>query len=212
LVSEEGFPINKLVQYQLEIQLNTLNIDDVSDFEECKKMIKELRDSLGEVIVIQKDPDSYIAEYFCEMKRVVCLRKDIIISEIEKASNDTIAEIETAHQECLASKSSKQVNKGLEEYKKDLYDIIQKFDSFKIDSKNYSTILESSNELMSNFRIILEDYKSNLVEKETYRLSSYLQVFGSSVKKITDVVRYEQALFYLDIQYYNSIIQLLKCC
>ncbi len=196
LVPEDGFPINKLVQYQLEIQLNT-HIDEISNFEECKKIIQELKDSCSEVEVIQKDPDSYISDYFNEMKIEVYLRKDNLISEIDKCSYDTIAEIETAHQKCLAVKSSKQVDKDLEEYKKDLHDIIQKCDSFtfKINSKiPYSEMLCISEELKRDLSTLLENYKSNLLEKENNQLSWYLRAFGSSVKKITDIMRYEQAL------------------
>ena len=48
------------MQKQLEIQLNTLKFDDVSDFEECKEMLQELKANFREVEVIQGDPASFV--------------------------------------------------------------------------------------------------------------------------------------------------------
>ena len=97
---KNGFSINKLIQDMLEIQLNMLNID-INHFDDCKRLIRDLKASICGVESIQNDPGRFISEHFLEMNRLVDLRKESLILEIQQSSDKLIGEIYKAQKECL---------------------------------------------------------------------------------------------------------------
>ena len=78
VVPKSGFKINIILQKQLEIQLNTLNIN-FKDFDKCKLLIRELKASLNGIETLERDPAYYITEHFQELNRQVDLRREKLL-------------------------------------------------------------------------------------------------------------------------------------
>ena len=83
------YRINKFCQEQLEMQLNMLNID-INQFNDCKQLIKDLKASICGFETIQNDPASFISEHFIEMNRLVDLRREKLMLEIQNYSDQLI--------------------------------------------------------------------------------------------------------------------------
>ena len=62
---------------------------------------------LREIESIKNDPANYIWEYFKELNRQVDIRRENIIQETERYSNELIQNIEIIHKECLAKVTTK---------------------------------------------------------------------------------------------------------
>ena len=79
----------------LEIQLNMLNID-INYFDDCKRLIRDLKASICGVESIQNDPASFISEHFIELNRLVDLRRENLMLEIQNYFDQLIEEIVNA--------------------------------------------------------------------------------------------------------------------
>ncbi len=65
-VPKEGIVINRHIQNALDIKFNTLKHNPV--YEKCKKVIIEAQSNLAKLEVLDKDPESFIYEYFEDIK------------------------------------------------------------------------------------------------------------------------------------------------
>ncbi len=184
LLPKNGFPANKVLNNLLEIQLNTLNMDKVSYFKDCKNMIQKLKANLEEIEVIQSNPTAFIAQVFDRLKRQVYRRRDEITLQIDECSNAIIEEVEKYHKECAANvNTNTEATEMIDLCKSMLEELILKFDSFQIDNTKYEEILKNCKELKKNLNTIAGDYKYDLVGKQSYSLVipelKIDEVFGS---------------------------------
>ena len=83
---KNGFPANKIVQNQLELNFNKIN-QNFSQFNDYKKIIEDLNKKLKETESIRQDPEYYIDEYFGELTRQVDLRRETQIEDIHQYSD-----------------------------------------------------------------------------------------------------------------------------
>ena len=81
-VPEEGFVVNIRIQDAMDIELNAFKINSV--YEDCKKVLNESTNNISTLEALQKDPESYIYDYFGEIIRQVDLRREEL-----KSSNST---------------------------------------------------------------------------------------------------------------------------
>ncbi len=105
IVPKEGFLENRIVKHQLDFEINNINLN-FSQFNDYYKIIQDLKKNLKEIELIRKDPEDYIAEYFGELTRQVDLRRDTLIGDIHKYSDELIQKIEKLKQECLVKSTS----------------------------------------------------------------------------------------------------------
>ena len=68
------------------MQLNMLNIY-INQFNDCKQLIQDLKDSICKFEAIQNDPASFISEHFIEMNSKVDLRRETLMLEIQNSSD-----------------------------------------------------------------------------------------------------------------------------
>ena len=108
---KEGFPENRIVKNQLDLGANKICLN-VSQFNDYNKIIQNLNNNLKEIEAIRKDPKNYIGEYFGELTRQVDLRRETLIEDIHKYSDELIQKIEKLKQDCVAK--SKEAIKTLE--------------------------------------------------------------------------------------------------
>ena len=169
-LSKNGFSINKLIQDMLEIQLNTLNID-INQFNDCKQLIRDLKASISGYESIQNDPASFISEHFIEMNRLVDLRRETLILEIQQSSDKLIEEIANAKRECLkVAKSRTVTTKNFDACKLKYAELHNGFDSFEINGKRYEEIVIKCNELKVKMDPMIGDFKKELLRNTPIEL------------------------------------------
>ncbi len=113
---QNGFPSNKIVKNQLDLKVNEINLN-FSQFKAYNKIIQVLNENLKEIETIRKDPEDYIDEYFGELTRQVDLRRETLIEEIIKYSDELIQKILKLKQGCVAKSKEETV---LKQYKFEL--------------------------------------------------------------------------------------------
>ena len=84
-----GFQVSKQIQNVLDIGFNELKIE-IGVFAECKKTFEETRETVVKLDSLCKDPQSYIYEYFHEIKRQVDLRREELKQQIDQFSDEVL--------------------------------------------------------------------------------------------------------------------------
>jgi len=164
-VPKEGFVINRHIQNALDIEFSTLKLNPV--FEECKKIIVEAQSNLAQVELLDKDPESFIYEYFEDLKRKVDLRRETLKLRIDNNSDDIIQSIEKTKASCVEmSKTVDKLTAEIEKSKKELNILIERFDSFNIDDK--SDIMNSVIKFNKRLTRIVGIHKASLIGNEEY--------------------------------------------
>ncbi len=98
---QNGFLENKIVKNLLETKAQKINLNS-SQFDDYNEIIQDLNKNLKEIEAIRNNPENYIAEYFGELTRKVDLRRETLIEDINKYSDELIQKIEKLKQECVA--------------------------------------------------------------------------------------------------------------
>jgi len=143
---QNGFPTNKIVTNLLEHKANKINLS-FSQFNDYNKIIQDLNYNLKEIETIRKDPDNYICEYFGELTRQVDLRRETIIENIHKYSDEIIQNIEKLKQDCVAkSKGAMVTSEDMISQKKskemsDLMGPVLKQFKFELQGKKYYKLI-----------------------------------------------------------------------
>jgi len=165
-----GFPSNKIVQNQLDLEVNKINLN-LSQFKEYHKLLQDLNKNLKEIEMIQKDPDNYIYEYFSELTRQVDLRRETLIEDIHKYSDELIQKIEKLRKECMAkSKETTKLTQDLSTIKAKLDELNSMFNSLEIDDIKLDEIMskKKSKELSDLMAPVLRQIKFELQGEKYY--------------------------------------------
>jgi chromosome segregation ATPase len=166
-IPKEGLVINKRIQNGLNIKLNTLKLNPV--FDECKERLLKARSNLSRIETLQKEPENFIYEYFEEIKRKVDLRRECLKLKIDSYYNDMIKSIEGTKVNCM--RLSKEVNRlttDLEKSKKQLTELLERFDTFLISDKKFEDIKESACVINQSLAIIFKEYTDSLIGNKKY--------------------------------------------
>ena len=164
-VPKEGIVINRHIQNALDIEFSTLKLIPV--FEECKKVIIEAQSNLAKVEVLDKDPESFIYEYFEDLKRKVDMRREDLKLRIDYISDDIIQSIEETKASCVElSKTVDKLTAEIEKSKKELNKLIERFDTFDIDDKR--DIMNSVIIFNKRLSIKADQHKASLIGNKDY--------------------------------------------
>ncbi len=169
---KEGFLENKFAKNQLDLEVNKINLN-FSQFNNFNKIIQDLNKNMKEIETIQKDPEDYIDEYFGELTRQVDLRRETLIEEINKYSDELIQKILKLKQDCVAkSKEATKITNDLDTIKIKINDLNSTFNSLEIDDIKIEEIMsqKKSKELSDLMGPVLEQYKFELQGKKYYKL------------------------------------------
>jgi len=133
---QHGFPSNKVLKNQLELEANKLNLI-FSQFSDFKRLLADMNKRYQEIEQLSQDPESFISDYFTELTRQVDLRKENLIEDIGQYSYELIQKIDSLKKECLlnsrnASKSFERNAEGIRERLDKLNDM---FSSYMNDKK-----------------------------------------------------------------------------
>ena len=69
-------------------------------YDACEREINDLREYLGQIDLVKRDPKYFIYEHFSKLKHEVDLRKETIALELENRYAKVIDEIEKAESKC----------------------------------------------------------------------------------------------------------------
>jgi len=164
-VPKEGIVINRHIQNALDIEFSTLKLNPV--YEECKKAIIEAQSNLAQVEVLDKDPESFIYEYFEDLKRKVDSRREDLKLRIDNSSDDIIQSIEKTKANCVElSKTVDGLTAEIEKSKIELNKLIERFDTFDIDDKR--EIMNSTIIFNKRLTRIADQHKASLIGKKDY--------------------------------------------
>jgi len=172
IVPKEGFLENRIVKHQLDLEINKINLN-FSQFKDYNKIIKDLNKNLNEIETIQKDPENYISEYFGELTRQVDLRRETLIEDIHRYSDELVQKIEKLKQDCVAkSKEATKITDELDTIKAKMNELNSTFNSLEIDDIKHEEIMsqKQSKELNDLMEPVLEKYKFDLQGKKYYKL------------------------------------------
>jgi len=140
---------------------------------------------MKEMEAIRNDPEDYISEYFGELIRQVDLRRETLIGDIHKYSDELIQKIEKLKQECLAKSKEATKIKDLATIKAKMNELNSMFNSLEIDDIKLEEIMskKKSKELNDLMGPVLKQYKFELQGKKYYKfLTNEIKlenVFGS---------------------------------
>lgn len=180
-IPKEGFMVNKRIQKCLNIQLNTLKLLPVYD--ECKEVIRIAKENVAKIEKLEANAESYIYEYFEDIKRQVDLRRENLKAKIDKYSDETIQSIESSQLSYI--KLSKDVNRlaeNIDKSKNELNEFVAGFDTFEIDEKKFETIKKKVSDLNDSFKGIISEYHDSLLGNKQYSLkfkeTNVVEIFG----------------------------------
>jgi len=167
---QSGFPSNKFAKSQLDLEVNKINLN-LSQFKDYHKLLQDLNKNMKEMEAIRNDPEDYIHEYFGELTRQVDLRRETLIEDIHKYSDEIIQNIEKLKQECLAKSKEATKIKDLATIKAKMNELNSMFDSLEIDDIKLEEIMSKKKSKVLNDLMgpILMQYKSELQGKKHYK-------------------------------------------
>jgi len=200
---KNGFLENKIVKNQLNLKVNRISLN-FSQFNDYNKIIQDLNKNLKEIESIRTDPENYISEYFGELTRQVDLRRETLIEDIHKYSDELVQKIEKLKQDCVTkSKEATKITDELDTIKAKINDLNSTFNSLEIDDIKLEEIMsqKKSKELNDLMGPVLEQYKFELQGKKYYKLLTneikLENVFGSLSNSDLDIDNMKVNIVYL---------------
>jgi len=164
-IPKKGFAINKSIQSALDIKLNTLKLNPV--YEECKSEINDAKNNIQKIENL--DPENYSFEYFEELKRQVDLRREQLKLALDNNSDEIIQSIERTKENFIKlSKECKSLSTEIEKSKEELNKLIDRFDTFDIDEKNFEEIRQRLIVLNRGMPRKLGEYKDSMIGNKEY--------------------------------------------
>ena len=192
-IPKGGFATNKRMKIGLDIELNTLRAEPI--YEECKRKLQEVKQSVSKLELIQTYPEEYLFEYFENIKCEIEFRASTLKESIDDCSNELIHSVEEIKANSI--KRSKQMDQKTSKTRVELLELVtqnlenhseletitKNFNTFKINETNFEAIKIRADALKINFDNMLVKYKESLLENKTYQFghddTKVSEIFGS---------------------------------
>jgi hypothetical protein len=182
LVPKNGFMVNNRLQDLLKVEINDLKFDDPI-FDECKLEVEEAKENMSKVQELEKKTEMYIYDYFEDIKREIDLRREGLKQKIDDYSDKMIKSLEVNQMNYI--KLSKEVNQmtvNIEKSKKELNELITRFDTLIFNDKKFQEIKTSVAVVNEKLHRILAEYQNSLVGNKKYSFHfnelSIEEIFG----------------------------------
>ena len=167
-IPKSGFLVNKRMQSGLEIQFNTLKMTPII-FDECKLEIKKANENVAKIELLEKNSESYIYEYFAEIRRHVDIRREDFKMKIDKYSDEVIQSIESTQVNYNnLCKQVNQISTDIKQSKKELDEFTKGFDTSEIDEKKLEVIKQGVVAVNEKFNKIILNYNNSIVGNKEY--------------------------------------------
>ena len=187
LIPKKGFIINNRLQKLLTLKLNTLKFD-CQIYTGCTKEIEDANEKVDKLGLFEKNAENYIYDYFEDIKRQVDIRREDLKIKIDKYSEEIIKSVELNQKNYI--KLSIEVNKiteNIEKSKKDLDELISRFDTLEFNDETFKDIKASVAAVNQEFHKMLAVYQDSLIGNKEYTFdfkeSPIEDIFG----RVTDV-------------------------
>jgi len=182
-VPRGGFVVTKLVQKALEIKFHNFKPSPI--FNECKLLIKEIKETADKVEAITNDPKSFIYEYFSNLKRNVNLRREELKFKIDEYSDKLIQSIDDTQLKCtLLSNGNKLMKEHFNESNYKLNKLIKEFDIFEFNDKKFEELKKKADVLRIKFNNIMADYKITLLNNKKHSFEFKEEIISNIFGKI----------------------------
>ena len=138
-------------------------------YNECTKVIENAKETALEVEELKKNEEMYIYNFFEDIKRQVDIRREDLKFKIDNYSDEIIKLVELNQTNCIKlSKEVNQITENIEKSRKDLSELISRFDSLKFNDKNFENIKANVEVVNQEFQKMLNEYKNFLVGNKKY--------------------------------------------
>ena len=162
VIPKNGFVVNNRLQDLLDVELNKFEPSPV--FDECMKELEEAKASVLKIEQLETNPESYIYDYFEDIKNQVDLRREDLKFKIDTYSDDIIKSIETTQTNCMKmSKEIEKITHNIDKSKKELNEMIMKFDTLKFDDEKFKGIKTTVSVLNHEFKKVITDVQYSLL-------------------------------------------------
>jgi hypothetical protein len=166
-IPKNGFIIQKKLQNLIKLELNLLEPSPL--YEECKKEIEEAKEKVVKIEQLKKDPESYIYDYFEDIKRQVDIRREDLKLKIDTYSDEIIKSIDNTQVNLVKlSKEVNLMNTNLEKSERELNILMEQFDTLKFNDKKFEEIRNKATVMNKEFRNIITQYQDSLIKNKTY--------------------------------------------
>ena len=167
VIPKNGFVVNNRLQDLLDVELNKFEPSPV--FDECMKELEEAKASVLKIEQLETNPESYIYDYFEDIKNQVDLRREDLKFKIDTYSDDIIKYIETTQTNCMKmSKEIEKITHNIDKSKKELNELIMKFDTLKFDDEKYKGIKTTVSILNQDFKKVISDVQYSLLGNKEF--------------------------------------------
>ena len=166
-IPEKGFVINRRIQKQLEIQLNKFKPSQA--FENCKRELNDVKDNVVKIEALEKDPETYIYEYFEEIIRQVDLRREEIKLKVDSCSDEIIGLIVRSKENCVRLvKEATKMKLDIKKQKQVLDELLKRFDTFDINEHKLEEIKQSVILLNKSLTCKIDEFKCSVIGNKVY--------------------------------------------
>ena len=162
VIPKNGFVVNDRLQELLDVELNKLAPSPM--FEECMKEIENAKENVVKIGLLEKNAENYIYEYFEDIKRQVDIRREDLKLKIDNYSDEIIKSVEMNQMNLIKlSKEVNQITTNIEKSRKDLNELIARFDTLEFNDEKFKDIKKSVTVVNQEFHKILVEYQDNLI-------------------------------------------------
>jgi len=138
-------------------------------YEECKIEINDAKIEFQRIEALEKESENYIFEYFEELKRQVDLRRENLKLKLDNCSDEINQSIEITKDNCIKlSKQTTRLSTEIEKSKEELAKLIDRFDTFEYDEKEFEVIRQSLTVLNGCLAKQLSKYKDSMIGGKDY--------------------------------------------
>jgi hypothetical protein len=166
-VPKSGFVVSNRLKNLVSFELNNLKVSPA--FDECKKKIEDARSKLVMIEEFERNAETYIYDYFQDIKRDVDLRRETLKLKIDNYSDEIIQSIELNQQNYI--KLSQEVNQialNIENSKKKLNSLMSQFDTLDFSDDKFKETKNNVSSVIKEINKILGLYHDSLIGNKKY--------------------------------------------
>ncbi len=163
-------------------QFNHQNLP--AGFDECQRLLDYLKLKNKQIQFCEQDPNSFIYEYFSELKTQVDLRREELKLKIDQHSDKLIGQIEEIEKQCRNIQIKiDDLNVSVLKSAHVLNQLVNKFNSCKLNEQMVQEIMTEALMLKPNFEHKSNEHQNSILNHKIYKFvynEIYVeQMFGS---------------------------------
>ena len=190
IIDQNIFPINKIAENFLKMNLHELNFGD--QFNKSKNSCKKLEKVLKDLEDVKRDPENFIFDYVSNIKNDIDLKREELKLKIDKISNNSIKRIEDFEKKCYENLKTYLMGKKIAELNKEIATVKTKLIRWNndlkllvIDERNWDEIRLKSALQCNQLENLLNTFKSELILNNDCKFNKSLDILNDLEKDLT---------------------------